>query len=101
MAEHLREMVRQVGYDPGMAMPSDAALRLGAVEAFLGRAGHAIAMLRLTPALTSDHPVWLTNAFPNGDRGLMSHGILVLLPVSPEFTIALHCPTIAQLSRCT
>lgn len=110
MAEHLREIVRQVGYDPdedpGMAMPSDAALRLGAVEAFLGRADHAIAMLRLIPALyqasgtrrfvTSDHPVCLTNAFPYGDQGLTSHGILVLLPISPEFTVALHCPTIAE-----
>jgi len=110
LAEHPREAVRQVGYDPnedpGMAMPSDAALRLGAVEAFLGRGGHAVAMLRLVPALyqaerglrfvTSDHPVCMTNAFPYGDRGLTSHGILILLPISPEFTVALHCPTIAE-----
>ena len=110
MAEHLREMVRQVGYDPdtdpGMAMPSDAALRLAAVESFLGRAGHAAAMLRLTPALyqaeegrrfiISDHPVCVTNAFPYGEQGLSSHGVLVLLPVSPELTVVLVCPTITQ-----
>ena len=110
MAEHLRELVRQVGYDPDqdprMAMPSDAELRLGAVEAFLGRAGHAAAMLRLLPILywaegdhrfiISDHPVCVTNAFPYGDQGLMSQGVLVLLPISPEFTLALHCPTIVK-----
>jgi len=110
MAEHLRKMVSQVGYDPnedpGMAMPSDAALRLGAVQAFLGRVGHTVALLHLVPALCasggerrfviSDHPVSLTNAFPYGDRGLMSHGILATLPVSPELTVALHCPTIVQ-----
>ncbi len=110
MAEHLREVVRQVGYDPdadpGMAMPSDAALRLGAVEAFLGRGGHAAAMLRLTPALyqaeegrrfiISDHPVCITNAFPYGEQGLSSHGVLVMMPVSPELTVVLVCPTITQ-----
>ena len=110
VAEHLRDVVRQVGYDPDddatLAMPSDAALRLGAVGTFLRREEHAVAMLRLAPALyrvdgerrfiTSDHPVCVTNAFRYGDRGLTSQGVLVLLPVSPAFTVALHCPTIVQ-----
>lgn len=110
MAEQLREMMRRFGYepdqDPDMAMPSDAALRLGAVKAFLERDGHAAALLRLVPALyaaggerrfiISDHPVTRTNAFPYGDNGLASPGVLVLLPISPELTLALHCPTILQ-----
>ena len=110
LAEQLREMTRQIGYDPdqdpGMAMPSDTALRLGAVKAFLGRDGHAVALMRLIPALyaaggkrrfiISDHPVARTNAFPYGDNGLTSPGALVLMPISPELTLALHCPTIVQ-----
>jgi hypothetical protein len=110
LAEDLREMIRRVGYDPdtdpAMAMPTDASLRLGAAEAFLGRHPHTGALLRLRPALyaatgagrfvISDHPVTRTNAFPYGDLGLASPGILVLLPISPELTIALQCPTIVQ-----
>lgn len=110
LAEDLREMIRRVGYDPNtdpnMALPTDASLRLGAAEAFLRRHPHTRALLRLRPALygatgadrfvISDHPVTRTNAFPYGDRGLASPGILVLLPISPELTIALHCPTIVQ-----
>lgn len=110
LAEQLREMTRQIGYDPDqnpdMAMPSDAALRLGAVKAFLERDGNAATLRRLIPALyaaegehrfiISDHPVARTNAFPYGDNGLASPGVLVLLPISPELTLALHCPTIAQ-----
>lgn len=110
MAEHLREMVRQIGFDPdqdpAMAMPDDARLKLGAVEAFLGRGGDAAALLRLVPALylaagerrfvISDHPVDVTNPFAYGESGLTSHGIIVMLPVSPELSIALHCPTIAE-----
>ncbi|MCO6415796.1 DUF4238 domain-containing protein [Siccirubricoccus sp. KC 17139] len=110
VAEQLRQMMRQIGYDPDrdpdMAMPTDTTLRLGAVKAFLNRGGHAATLLRLTPALyatggeyrfiISDHPVGCTNAFPYGGRGLTSQGILVLLPISPDLTIALHCPTIVQ-----
>lgn len=110
LAEQLREITRQLGYDPDddphMAMPSDAALRLGAVKAFLKRDGHAAVLLRLVPALyairgkrrfiISDHPIGRTNAFPYGDNGLASPGVLVVLPISPELTLALHCPTIVQ-----
>lgn len=110
LAGQLREMTRQVGYDPDadphMAMPSEAALRLGAARAFLERQGHTVALLRLHPALyasdgecrliISDHPVSRINPFPYGDIGLTSPGVIVVLPVSPDLTIALHCPTIVQ-----
>ncbi|PBB39725.1 MULTISPECIES: DUF4238 domain-containing protein [Mesorhizobium] len=110
LAGQLREMTRQVGYDPDadphMAMPSDAAVRLGAVKAFLEREGHTVALLGLHPALyasdgehrfiISDHPVSRINAFPYGDVGLKSPGVMVMLPVSPGLTLALHCPTIVQ-----
>ena len=110
IAEQLREITRQVGYDPdqdpNMALPSDAALRLGAVKAFLDRNEHALALLRLVPALyitrgeqrfiISDHPISIRNAFPYGDIGLGAHGVLVYLPISPDLTIVLHCPTIVQ-----
>ncbi|MER9302924.1 DUF4238 domain-containing protein [Mesorhizobium sp. M0496] len=110
LAGQLREMMRQVGYDPDadphMAMPSDASVRLGAVKAFLGREGHTIALLDLHPAIyasdgehrfiISDHPVSRINAFPHGDVGLTSPGVVVMLPVSPGLTLALHCPTIVQ-----
>lgn len=110
LAERLREIIRDLGYDPDqdptMAMPSDAALRLGAVRTFLGRSDQVVALLRLYPALyranghhrfiISDHPVALINAFPYGERGLSSHGILVFLPISPEIVITLHCPTIVK-----
>jgi hypothetical protein len=46
--------------------------------------------------IVSDHPVALINAFPYGELGLASHGILVFLPISPEIMIALHCPTIIK-----
>lgn len=110
LAAHLREAMRQLGYDPDadpdFALPDEAAVRLGAVRAFLGRDGHVPALLRLVPSLyeasgqrrfiVSDHPVGLTNAFPYGNAGLASHGVLVTLPISPGLTIALHCPTIVQ-----
>lgn len=110
LAGQLREMTREIGYDPDadphMAMPSDAAARLGAVKAFLDREGHAAALLSLHPALyasegehrfvISDHPVSRISAFPYGDVGLASPGVMVMLPVSPGLTLALHCPTIVQ-----
>lgn len=110
LADRLREMTRQLGYDPDqdptMAKPSDAALRLGAVRTFLNRSEQVVALLRLYPALyrangghkfiISDHPVVLMNPFPYGELGLTSHGILVVLPISPEIMIALHCPTIVK-----
>jgi len=110
LAERFREIVRHLGYDPDqdptMATPSDVGLRLGAVRTFLDRGEQVIALLRLYPALyranghhrfiISDHPVALINAFPYGELGLASHGILVFLPISPEIVIALHCPTIVK-----
>lgn len=108
LAEQMRQMVRDIGYDPdddpSMAMPTDSALRLGAVKNFLERDGHRQSLLRLVPALfepsegkrfiISDHPVAVTNAFPYGDHGLASHGIIVVLPVTPDLAIALTCTTI-------
>ncbi|TGQ89033.1 DUF4238 domain-containing protein [Mesorhizobium sp. M8A.F.Ca.ET.208.01.1.1] len=110
LAGQLREMMRQVGYDrdadPHMAMPSDASVRLGAVKAFLEREGHTVALLDLHPAIyasdgehrfiISDHPVSRINAFPYGNVGLTSPGLVVMLPVSPGLTLALHCQTIVQ-----
>lgn len=110
LADRLREVIRQLGYDPDqdptMATPPDAALRLGAVRTFLDRSEQVVALLRLYPALyrangdhpfiISDHPTALMNAFPYGELGLTSHGILVVLPISPEIMIALHCPTIVK-----
>ncbi|GAB4072252.1 DUF4238 domain-containing protein [Ancylobacter sonchi] len=110
LAGQLREIARQVGYDPDadphMALPSDAAVRLRAVKAFLERQRHTVALLGLHPALygssgehrfiSSDHPVSRINAFPYGDIGLTSPGVMVMLPVSPDLTVALLCPTIVQ-----
>ncbi|TGQ77334.1 DUF4238 domain-containing protein [Mesorhizobium sp. M8A.F.Ca.ET.207.01.1.1] len=110
LAGQLREMMRQAGYDrdadPHMAMPSDASVRLGAVKAFLEREGHTVALLDLHPAIyasdgehrfiISDHPVSRINAFPYGDVGLTSPGLVVMLPVSPGLTLALHCQAIVQ-----
>lgn len=108
LAGQMREMVRGLGYDPdddpNMAMPTDAALRLSAVRAFLGRDRIARSMARLVPALfaagaeqrflLSDDPVAVTNAFAYGDTGLESHGVIVLLPIAPGLAVALVCPTI-------
>ncbi len=110
IAARLRETVRQFGYDPdqdpAMAMPTDAAIRLGSVKTLLDRSEHVVELLRLHPALyrtgedhrfiISDHPVTVENAFPYGELGLGSRGVLVFLPISPEFMIALHCLTIVK-----
>ncbi|NPU65371.1 DUF4238 domain-containing protein [Bradyrhizobium sp. 83012] len=110
LADRLRDIARQLGYDPDqdptMVAPSDTSLRLGAVRTFLHRSEQGVALLRLHPALyrangshqfiISDHPIALINAFPYGELGLTSHGILVVLPISPEIAIALHCPTIVK-----
>lgn len=108
LAGQIRRMVRSLGYDPDddpdMAMPTDSALRLGAVRAFLGRDRIARSMARLVPALfaagvgqrflLSDDPVAITNAFAYGDSGLASHGVIVLLPIAPVVAVSLVCPTI-------
>lgn len=108
LARQLRGLVRDMGYDPdqdpALAMPSEAALRLGAARMFLERGDHASSLLRLVPALfapsggarliISDHPVSRTNAFPYGDVGLTSHGVIVGLPIAPDLSLNLICPTI-------
>lgn len=108
LAKQMRQMVRDIGYDPdddpSMTMPTDSALRLGSVKNFLERDRHRQLLLRLVPALfepsvgkrfiISDHPVAVANAFPYGDHGLASHGIIVVLPVTPDLAIALICPTV-------
>lgn len=108
IASALREMMTQTGYnpedDPTMAMPSDNLFRMGAVTSFLQRDDSRNLLLKLTPALysnetkvpfiISDHPVIRSNAFPYGDHGLASPGILVYVPISPIFTVIMHCPTI-------
>jgi hypothetical protein len=111
LALQMREMMREIGADPDadprMATPSEAAIRIGAVRSFLGRDRIAKSMVRLVPALfeagdgqhfiISDDPVIVRNAFPYGDKGLESHGIMVFLPIAPDLGLALLCPTI--LSR--
>jgi hypothetical protein len=108
LAGQLREVIRQIGYDPdqdpAIAMPSEAALRMGAAKAFLKRGDHVASLLRLVPSLfapsgsqrlvLSDHPVSRTNAFPYGDVGLTSHGVIVGLPIAPDLSLNLICPTI-------
>lgn len=110
LGERMREIIREVGYDPdadpAMALPTDAQLRLGAVKTFLERGEHALSLLRLKPALfaaggqcrfvLSDHPVTITNAFPYGDTGLASQGIMIVLPIAPNLAAALVCPTIVS-----
>lgn len=110
LVEQLRESVRKVGYDPdqmaNMALPSERALRLNAVKAYLERDAHRAAFGRLVPALyrsagdarfiTSDHPVTLTNAFPYGEALVGAQGVLAHLPLSPTLTLTLVCPTVAQ-----
>lgn len=111
MALQMREMMRDIGVDPdadpNLATPTEAAIRIGAVKSFLERDRVARSMVRLVPALfeagagqrfiISDDPVIIRNAFPYGDRGLESHGIMVFLPIAPDLGLALLCPTI--LSR--
>lgn len=108
MAGQLREMVRSLGIDPdadpSMATPSEAAIRIGAVKSFLKRERVGLSMFRLTPVLfaagdgqrfiISDDPVIRRNAFPYGDLGLESHGIIVFLPIASDLALALLCPTI-------
>lgn len=108
IAREMRELIRDLGFDPdedpNMAMPCDASLRLGAVRSFLERGDIALSMVRLVPALftagasqrfvLSDDPVAMANAFPYGDVGLGAHGIIVVLPISPDLAVALICPTI-------
>ena len=111
MALQMREMMRDIGVDPdadpNLATPTEAAIIIGAVKSFLERDRVARSMVRLVPALfearagqrfiISDDPVIIRNAFPYGDRGLESHGIMVFLPIAPDLGLALLCPTI--LSR--
>lgn len=111
MALRMREMMREIGIDPdadpNLATPTEAAIRMGAVKSFLGRDRVAKSMTRLVPALfetaggqrfiISDDPVIVRNAFPYGEKGLESHGVMVFLPIASSLGLALLCPTI--LSR--
>jgi hypothetical protein len=111
MALQMREMMRDIGVDPdtdpSMATPTEASIRMGAVKSFLERDRVARSMVRLIPALfepgedqrfiISDDPVIVRNAFPYGNQGLESHGIMVFLPIAANLGLALLCPTI--LSR--
>lgn len=111
MALQMREMMRQIGVDPDqdprLATPTEAAIRMGAVKSFLDRDKVAKSRGRFVPALfevgegqhfiISDDPVVVRNAFPYGENGLESHGIMVFLPIAPDLGLALICPTI--LSR--
>lgn len=111
MALQMREMMRDIGIDPdadpSMASPTEASIRMGAVKFSLERDRLARSMVRLIPALfapgegqrfiISDDPVIIRNAFPYGDQGLESHGIMVFLPIAADLGLALLCPTI--LSR--
>jgi Protein of unknown function (DUF4238) len=108
LAKSIREIVSSLGFDPDSdpdwSLPSEASLRLEAVRSFLRREEQRASIARLIPALfsakagsrfvISDHPVAVTNQFPYGDLGLSSHGIIMLLPITPAFALALVCPTI-------
>jgi hypothetical protein len=97
MALQMRVMMRDIGVDPdadpNLATPTEAAIRMGAVKSFLERGRVARLMVRLVPALfaagegqrfiISDDPVIIRNAFPYGDRGLESQGIMVSCPSPP------------------
>ncbi len=110
LAMQMREKMREIGIDPdtnpNLAPPTEAAIRMGAVESFLKRDTVAKSMVRLVPALfeagegqrfiISDDPVIIQNAFPYGDNGLASHGIIVFLPIAPDLGLALLCPTIVS-----
>jgi len=110
IAKEIRGIISSLGYNPddapSLAMPNDSSLRLGAVKSFLEREDITRSMARLNPALfaagtgqqfvLSDHPVTITNAFPYGDVGLDSHGIMVVLPISPKFAVVLVCPTVIE-----
>lgn len=111
IALQMSEMMRDIGFDPdadpSLATPTEASIRMGAVKSFLERNRLAKAMVRLIPALfapgqgqrfiISDDSVIVRNAFPYGDQGLESHGIIVFLPIAADLGLALLCPTI--LSR--
>ncbi len=115
IAKEIHGIISSLGYNPddapSMAMPSDSSLRLGAVKSFLEREDITRSMARLIPALfaagtgqqfvLSDHPVTITNAFPFGDVGLDSHGIMVLLPISPKLAVVLVCPTVIERYKTT
>ncbi|MEO9461896.1 MAG: DUF4238 domain-containing protein [Marinomonas sp.] len=108
LASQFRDIIKSMGFDPdldpSLAMPKEAELRLLAVKNFLEREGVMKPMSRLRPTLLaadeggwfilSDHPVVMTNAFPYGDEALQAHGIIVLLPISPDLAISMVCPTI-------
>jgi hypothetical protein len=50
------------------------------------------------PFLIGDHPVVLYNYF--GDKlGVGVPGVVVYFPLSPEFALGLHCPSIAEEIR--
>lgn len=108
LVEQMRAVIRNLGYDPDddptMAMPTEAALRIGTVKAFLRRDDRMASMRRLVPVLftsgdgqrfiISDDPVVLRNAFPYGDDSLGAHGIIAFLPIARDLALALMCPTI-------
>ena len=73
----------------------DATLRLG-WWTFLDRSEQVVRFCACIPPYTeqtgtigsiSDHPTAVMNAFPMGNSDLL-HGILVVLPISPEIMIA-------------
>ncbi|MGQ0588349.1 MAG: hypothetical protein ACT4N8_02290 [Sphingosinicella sp.] len=43
--------------------------------------------------IISDHPVSRSNPFPYGDVGLSSHGVIVGMPIAPDLSLNLICPT--------
>lgn len=115
LAGQLRAMVQSIGLnpddDPQLVTPSEAAIRMGAVKSFLERDEMAMSLGRLIPVLfaasegqrfiISDDPVVRSNAFPYGDAGLKSHGIIVSMPISSNLLLALLCPTIISRYEAT
>ena len=50
------------------------------------------------PFLLGDHPVVLDN-YLGGKLGVGMPGVVIYFPLSPEFALGLHCPSIAEEIR--
>lgn len=105
----IRDFANRHGINDITSMPSENDARKFAKDMFLNRRELISSLRRLIPLLyvatgsrqfvISDHPITLQNAFPYGDLGLESAGILLTLPLSPKYAITLNCPTILEKVR--
>ncbi|WP_417812993.1 DUF4238 domain-containing protein [Thalassospira alkalitolerans] len=108
-ASQIRDFANRHGISDITSLPSESDARRFAKDMFLNRQELISSLRRLIPLLyvatgsrsfvISDHPIILQNAFPYGDLGLESAGILLTLPLSPKYAITLNCPTILEKVR--